>query len=147
MRKKRYIQELSETEEASLNKGYKSREPYLFRRKCHCILESNEGKTIEELRVFFGVRRATVTGWFNRWETEGIEGLKMRLGRGRPKKLNLDDGEQVKRVKELVENDPQNLNRVLDSLKSEYEIEDLSKKTLQRFLKNLNTNGNGSARS
>ena len=147
MRKKRYIEELSEKEEASLKKGYKSREPYLFRRKCHCILESNAGKDIEELRIFFGVRRATVTDWFNRWEKEGIEGLKMRVGRGRPRKLNTDDAGQVKRVKELVENDPQNLNRVLDCLKSEYEIEKLSKKTLQRFLKNLNTNGNDSGRS
>lgn len=147
MRKKRYIRELSEKEELALKKGYKSREPYLFRRKCHCILESNAGKSIEELRLFFGVRRATITDWFSRWETEGIEGLKMRVGRGRPRKLNLDDRAQVKRVKELVENDPQNLNRVLDCLKSEYEIEKLSKKTLQRFLKNLNTNGNDSARS
>ena len=143
--RKRYIK-LTVEEVASLKKGFKSRKPYVFRRKCDCILESNRGKSINELRELFKVRRATITEWFNRWENEGINGLEMRVGRGRAKKLNLDNELQVKRVKELVENNPQNLNRVLDSLKSEYKI-DLSKKTLKRFLKNLNTDGNDSVKS
>lgn len=143
--RKRYIN-LTVEEVESLKKGFRSRKPYVFRRKCDCLLASNEGKSIDELREIFKVRRTTITEWFNRWEKEGIKGLEMRVGRGRPRKLDLDNREQVARIKELVENDSQNLNRVLDSIKSEFGIEDLSKKTLQRFLKNLNTDGSGSAR-
>lgn len=143
--RKRYVK-LSLEEESSLKKGYKSTKPYVFRRKCDCLLASHGGKSIDELREIFKVRRATITEWFNRWEREGIKGLEMRVGRGRPRKLDPDNAEQVKRIKELVENDSQNLNRVLDSVKLEYDIKDLSKKTLQRFLKNLNTDGSDSAR-
>ena len=46
-------------------------------------------------------------------------------------------------LKDFVENEPQNLNRVKTELESKLGIE-LSKKTLQRFLKNLNIDGNDS---
>lgn len=129
-----------------MKKGYRSTKPFMFRRKCECLLLSNEGKSMDELAEIFSVRRATVAEWFDRWENGGLKGLEMRAGRGRPKKLDTENIGQVKRIKELVENDPQNLNRVLVHIKSEYGIKDLSKKTLQRFLKNLNTDGNGFAK-
>jgi transposase len=58
--------------------------------------------------------------------------------------LKSTDEEQVKQVKTLVENEPKNLNRVVGQIKSKMNI-DLSKKTLQRFLKNLNIYENASA--
>lgn len=139
-RKKRYIDQLSETELLALKKGHQNGKSYLFRRKCQCILLSHEGKSVTELREIYGVSANSIYQWFNRWESEGIDGLRLKPGRGRPVKLDLNNSKQVKRIKTLVENEPQNLNRVVSQLESELDIR-LSKKTLQRFLKNLNTAG------
>lgn len=142
-RKKRFIS-LTEAQKRSLEKGYKTGKSHLFRRKCQCMLLSNEGKTVPELSQLFGVSPISIYTWFNRWETDGIEGLKLKPGRGRPAKLQTDNQQQVKIVKTLVENEPKNLNRVVGQVQSELGI-DISKKTLQRFLKSLTIDGNGFA--
>ncbi len=142
-RKNKFIEKLTKEQKSSLEKGYKTGKHFLFRRKCQCLLLSNDGKTIKELCALFGVGRLSITTWFNLWESEGIKGLELKPGRGRPSKLKLTDPNQVKKVKALIENEPKNLTRVVGQLKSELGI-DLSKKTLKRFLKNLNTDGNDS---
>ena len=140
-RKKRFIEKLTEEQKSSLEKGYRNGKSHIFRRKCQCILLSHKGKTVSELQKLYSVNRVSIYTWFNEWEAQGIDGLKLKPGRGRPPKLRLEDQKQVKTVKTLVENEPKNLNRVVGQLKSELGIE-LSKKTLKRFLKNLNTDGN-----
>jgi len=142
-RKNKFIEKLTKEQKSSLEKGYKTGKSYVFRRKCHSILLSHEGKTVKELTDFFGVSIITVYTWLKEWESQGIKGLKVKPGQGRPPKLSLDDQKQVKMVKTLVENDPKNLNQVVGQLKSKLGV-DLSKKTLKRFLKNLNTSGNDS---
>jgi len=76
----------------------------------------------------------------NRWEYEGIEGLKDKAGRGRKPKLETSNEEHVKLVKKLIKQESQNLNQVKIELEHELDIE-FSKKTLQRFLKNLTFDG------
>ena len=142
-RKNRFIEKLTKGQKSSLKKGHQTGKSHLYRRKCQCILLSYEGKTVSELSDFFSVSIISIYNWFNKWESEGIDGLKLKPGRGRPSKLSLTNQEQVKKEKILVENEPKNLNRVVGQLKSELGI-DLSKKTLKRFLKNLNTDGNDS---
>ncbi len=139
-RKKRFIEKLREEQRSSLERGYRTGKSHLYRRKCHCIVLSNEGKTVQELANLYGVKTRTVYSWFDLWESEGIKGLALKPGRGRKPKLNVSDEIQVKTVKALIENEPRNLNRVVGQIKSQLDI-DLSKKTLKRFLKNLNTNG------
>ncbi|MEM6805946.1 MAG: helix-turn-helix domain-containing protein [Bacteroidota bacterium] len=141
--KNKFVTKLSSSEEGSLKKGYKTGKSFIFRRKCHAILLSNEGQTVNELSIFFGVSAISVYGWLKAWESQGLKGLERKAGQGRPRKLSLDNEQHVKTVKTLVENEPQNLNRVLSQLQSELELE-VSKKTLQRFLKNLNTDGSAS---
>jgi len=142
-RKNRFIEKLTKEQKSSLKKGHQTGKSYLFRRKCQCILLSHEGKTVSELSDFFSVSIISIYKWLNKWESEGITGLKLKPGRGRPSKLKLTNQKQVERIKTLVENEPKNLNRVVGQLKSELGI-DLSKKTLQRFLKNLSTDGSDS---
>ncbi|MGD1895086.1 MAG: transposase [Cyclobacteriaceae bacterium] len=138
-RKKRFIT-LIEAQKHSLEKGYKTGKSHLFRRKCQCILLSNEGRTVSELAELFEVSPISIYNWLNRWESDGIEGLQLKPGRGRPAKLRTDNQQQVKIVKTLVENEPKNLNRVVGQVQSRLGVE-ISKKTLQRFLKSLNTGG------
>lgn len=144
-RKNRFVAKLDEAQKRALEKGYKTGKHFLFRRKCQCILLSDQGKTIGELSELFEVSRLSITKWFDLWQSQGIEGLELKPGRGRPCKLHLEDDKQVQRVKTLVENEPKNLNRVVGQLKAELGME-LSKKTLKRFLKNLNTSGNAFAK-
>jgi len=139
-RKPKFIEILMEDEKASLQRGYSQGKSPLFRRKCHCILQSNRGKTAKELAGFFQVNPLTVLGWFKLWENEGIEGLKLKPGRGRKPKLDPSDQEHVKVVKTLIENDNQNLNKVRAQVSEQLGAE-MSKRTLQRFLKSLNTGG------
>lgn len=106
---------------------------------------SDQGKTIGELSDLFEVSRLSITNWFDLWQSQDIEGLELKPGRGRPAKLRLEDANQVQRVKTLVENEPKNLNRVVDQVKEELGVE-LSKKTLKRFLKNLNISGSAFAK-
>jgi transposase len=138
-RKSKYIKNLSEEEKISLHKGYTYGSLALYRRKCHCILLSEKGKDATELSEFFGVSRQSILTWLHLWEQEGQQGLKLKPGRGRKPKLDKD--KHVNVIKTLIENEPKNLTRVVAQIESELDIK-VSKKTLQRFLKNLNISGN-----
>ena len=141
-RKYKFIEKLSKEQKSSLQKGYTfGKSPY-FRRKCHCILLSHSGHTVPELSELFNVSEQSIRKWLKQWEIEGLIGLNLKQGRGRKPKLKLDDSTHVKKVKSLIENEPQNLNQVKGQIEKELNI-DLSKRTLQRFLKNLNTDGKG----
>ena len=140
-RKSKYIENLTGEQKSSLKKGYTFEKRRLFRRKCHCILLSHEKKTVKELSSFFGISIHSIRKWLNLWERQGIEGLKLKPGRGRKPKLKTDEKTHVETVKTLIENEPKNLNRVTNQIEDKLGIE-VSKKTLKRFLKNLNTDGN-----
>jgi transposase len=137
--KKKFIR-LTEDEKQSLRQGYKTGKSHLFRRKCQCMLLSHEGKTVQELSELFEVSPMSIYNWMKRWQSGGTNALKLKPGRGRPAKLHPDDQKQVKIVKTLVENEPKNLNRVVGQVQSQLGV-NVSKKTLQRFLKSLNTSG------
>lgn len=141
-RKLKFIEKLTEEQKSSLQKGYTfGSSPYL-RRKCHCILLSHAGQNVYELSELFSVTAQTIRSWLKQWEKNGISGLELQPGRGRKLKLKTTESAHVEKVKQLVENEPQNLNQVREQLSQDLDIS-LSKRTLQRFLKNLNTDGKG----
>lgn len=142
-RKSKFISKLTEEQISSLKQGYSQGESPLYRRKCHAILQNNLGMSADQLSIFFQVDKCTVLHWFRLWEKEGLEGLQLKPGRGRKPKLKIDNPEHVKVVKTLIENENQNLTLVLGQVSDQLGVE-LSKKTLKRFLKNLNTAGNAS---
>ena len=139
-RKSKHIENLTEEQKSSLKKGYTFGKSPLFRKKCHCILLSHSGKTTKELSELFLVSGHSIRLWFQRWEKGGIEGLKLKAGRGRKAKLDINQNKHVETVKTLIENEPKNLLRVTAQIKKDLGVE-VSKKTLIRFLKNLNTDG------
>lgn len=141
--KKRFIEKLTEKEQCSLTKGYKTGKHYLFQRKCHCILLSHEGYSVNQLSELFGVTIQSIYKWFNLWESGGIEALKLQPGRGRKPKLDIENKEHVKIVKELIENEPKSLRHVVGQLTAKHGFK-LSKMTLIRFLKSLAIDGNAS---
>ena len=139
-RKSKHIEKLTEEQKSSLNKGYRHGKSPLYRRKCHCILLSHSGKTASELASFFAVTVHSIREWLKQWEQHGQESLNLQPGRGRKPKLDTEQAQHVQTVKTLVKNEPKNLRRVTAQIKNQLGIE-VSKKTLTRFLKNLNTDG------
>ena len=140
-RKNKFIEKLSGEQKSSLQKGYKFGKSPLFRRKCHCILLSHSRQTVAQLSSLLGVGEPSIRKWLILWETKGIKGLELKPGRGRKPKLKANEASHVQTVKELIENEPQNLNQVKEQIADQLDIH-LSKRTLQRFLKNLNIVGN-----
>ena len=142
-RKKRFIEKLTQEQISSLEEGYKNGHCHPYRERCQCILLSYEGKTVQELAELYDVRTRTIYAWFNRWEAAGIKGLGTKPGRGRKPKLCLDNEQHVKQVRKAIKQEAQKLDRVLSKLEEELNIP-MSKRTLQRFLKNLTTDGSAS---
>jgi len=140
-RKNKYIETLTEEQKASLQKGYTYGKSPLFRKKCHCILLSYSGKNKTALSSFFQVSEHSILQWFKLWENGGIEGLQLKAGRGRKAKLDIKQPNHVEKVKQLIENEPKNLNQVKAQIEQDLGVA-VCKRTVKRFLKNLNTSGN-----
>ena len=140
-RKSKHIENLTEEQKSSLKKGHAHGKSPLYRRKCHSILLSHSGKTPTEIADVYQVSIHSVREWLKQWEQYGIEGLKLKPGRGRKPKLDVQSNQHVQTVKTLIKNEPKNLVKVTAQLENQLGIE-VSKKTLKRFLKNLNTDGN-----
>ncbi len=82
---KRYVIELGETERAKLEAWVKNPpKPYL-RKRARAILLVAEGQPLYKVAAHSRIRvhRTTVSAWVQRYLAEGIEGLKVRPGRGR----------------------------------------------------------------
>lgn len=69
----RYVT-LKTEEIAALEAGIKSTNDTI-RKRSHCLLLSNQGRTIIDLTSIFDVDRRTIERWFDRWEIEGINSL------------------------------------------------------------------------
>ena len=140
----RYITGLSEEELSSLRLGYKKGKSSQYRSRCHCILLSSEGYQVKELASIFEVRTRTIYSWFKRYETSGISGLANKA-RGGCKPILEVSNELRTKVEYHLSSNPQNLS-VLKSKLEEDLGKSFSKSTLRRFLKSLDTVGNGSER-
>lgn len=131
--KKRFVK-LGQEEEILVADGFKNGKKATFRKRCHYILLSHQGKTIKEIADIYKVTRQSITMWFNRYESEGLLGLHTGKGKGRPAIIRLDNEAIVTRIEELVDANAQNLKPVLQKIEEEFGKR-MSKRTLQRFLK------------
>lgn len=136
----RYIKELTDTQKEELQIGFETGSSKRFRIRCQSILLSHEGYSIKQLMDMYKVRRDTVRSWFNRWEAKGLEGLLDKPKSGRPAKLRLENENHVDLVKKKVKEERQKLDKVRAELEQELGLE-MSKRTLQRFLKSAAFDG------
>lgn len=136
-RKKRYIKLTSE-QKAVLELGHKSGRSHDYRSRCHCILLSDKGWSVNELMHFFQVSNKSIYTWFDRYESEGISGLEIRSGRGRKRKLDIDNADHVATVKASLAKENRSIKQLKEELESKYETS-ISDTTLRDFLKVLVT--------
>jgi len=127
----RYIKDITAEQRAELEALYRQGTYVVERQRSHCILLSSAGKSMHELAIIFGVSRLTISNWLDKWEQAGNAGIKLQAGRGRKKKLaGIEQGQ----IEKYVEQHSRNLQAVVALLKEKHAVE-VSKKTLQRFLK------------
>lgn len=125
--------ELSETQRAELEKGYREGKSHAYRKRCHMVLLKSEAyKSIEVARIL-GCHEVSVNNWLKRYEAGGISGLATKPGRGR--KPILEAEEDLEAVKRAIQANRQRLSVAKVELEAELE-KSFSTKTLERYIKN-----------
>jgi len=101
-----------------------------IRKRSHCLLLSNQGRTITDLSSIFDVDRRTIERWFDKWQEEGVDSLPISTGRGAKTLLKGFESE----ISEQLKIHSRNIKNVLLYLEEKHKIS-ICKKTLQNFLK------------
>ena len=132
--------ELNDNQRQELENGYRNGKSHSFRTNCHLVLLKSEGRISTEIASFLGISEQKVNRWLWRYKQNGIQGLEIRNGRGRPSILQTKDTESVKAA---VKRHRQRISQAKVELEKSLGKE-FSNKTLERFLKNLTADINES---
>lgn len=125
--------QLNGNQRQELENGYRNGKSHSFRTNCHLVLLKSEGRKSTEIASFLGITEQKVNRWLWRYKLEGLKGLEIRTGRGRPSILQIKDTESVKAA---VQQHRQRIAQAKVELEKSLGKE-FSNKTLVRFLKNL----------
>ena len=123
--------ELTNEQRTELENGYKTGKSHTFRQRCQIVLLKTENRTSLEVADILGGCEIVVNNWVKRYETEGLEGLQTRAGRGRKTILQAVDLEQVKAA---VKQSRQRISVARAELKESLGKE-FSSSSLKRYLK------------
>lgn len=126
--------ELSATQRAALEQGYREGASHAFRLRCQMILLKSTARTSAEIADLLGCCEVVVNNWLKRYEAEGMAGLRTKPGRGR--KPILDAEQDFARVKEAVQTHRQKLSVAKAALETAL-AKSFSQKTLERYIKNM----------
>jgi transposase len=126
--------ELDDNQRTELEKGYRNGRSHSFRVRYQMVLLKSEGRKSQEIADFLGFCQQAVNLWLNRYKLEGIDGLLIRTGRGRP--VILSRTEDLETVRKAVQKHRQRISiaraELQESLGKEF-----SSRTLSRYLKIL----------
>ena len=131
--------QLDDHQRKELENGYRKGKTHAFRIRCQMVLLKSEGRKSQEIADFLGFCQQAVNLWLNRYKLEGISGLKIKEGRGRPAILSKTEDLEV--VKKAVQKHRQRISIA----KAELEVslgKEFSTRTLDRYLKILTADTN-----
>ena len=126
--------ELAAEQRAALEKGYRTGKSHCFRTRCQMILLKSEQRTSVEVAEVLGCCEMVVNNWLARYETEGIEGLATRAGRGRPPILSQQNPAHVQKVEDEIKKHPNSVKTVVAKLGEDLDLM-MHPETLKRYLK------------
>lgn len=126
------IVQLNDEQRQELEEGRRNGKSHAFRERCQMILLKSEKRTSSEIACFLDCHKITVHEWVKRYETEGIDGLKMRPGRGR--RAILQAATDLDAVRAAVIRSRQRISLARTELEAELQ-KPFSTTTLKRFLK------------
>jgi transposase len=125
---------LSEKEKQSIENLHKTSSNSVVRKRCLCILLSNQGNSMAQVAKTVGVSWRTISRLLDKWDAQAPEqklsALYTAKGQGAKSKLK----SVADLLPNLVEKHSRNLKPVLDTLEKEHSIT-VCKATLQNFLK------------
>lgn len=124
--------QLNKEQRAELEEGYRNGHSHAFRKRCHLVLLKTEARSSKDVGAIVGLHPVSVGSWLNRYEEQGITGLKTRPGRGR--KPILDPEKDIEKVRQAVDEERQRLSQAKHLLETQLD-KSFSLKTLKRFLK------------
>ena len=135
---------LSDEQKSALEKGFKFGKVHGFRQRCQMILLKAQKKTSKEIGEQLGYCLVSVNHWVKRFQSEGVDGLHIKDGRGR--KAILQNDTDLCAVRLAVQaNAEQSLRGIVlwqrlslaqDKLQEELGKQ-FSRTTLKRFLKKI----------
>ena len=125
---------LSESALLSLQDAFETSSNASYRKRCQMILLKAQGRTSKDVGAIVGSSDVTVNSWLKRYKLEGLSGLQIKSGRGRPALIDeqLDKEEILKLVKKHRQR--------VGLARSEWEAssgKSVSERTFRRFLKSL----------
>ncbi len=134
---------LTDEQRNELEKGYRKGKSHSFRRRCQMILLKSEKRTSAEVADILGCCEVVINNWLKRFETEGVQGLKTRPGRGRPPILSSQNPDHLKKVQAQIKKNPNSVKTVVANLEEDLDLR-MSEDTLKRFLKKTVTDSDDS---
>jgi len=135
--------ELSTEQLAELEAGIRTGKSHAYRQRCQLVMLKSEGRSSKEVAAIIKMNAITINNWLNRYELEGLAGLKTKPGRGR--QLVLEPERDIGQVRWAVTQERQRLGQAKVLLEQQLGKE-FSLKTLKRFLKKLSAATNASAK-
>ena len=135
--------ELSTEQLAELEAGIRTGKSHAYRQRCQLVMLKSEGRSSKEVAAIIKMNAITINNWLNRYELEGLAGLKTKPGRGR--QLVLEPERDMGPVRWAVTQERQRLGQAKVLLEQQLGKE-FSLKTLKRFLKKLSAATNASAK-
>jgi transposase len=126
--------ELTAAQRAELEKGDRTGKSHCFRTRCQMVLLKSEKRTSTEVAEVLGCCEMVVNNWLARYQTEGLEGLATRAGRGRPPILSQQNLQHVQKVEAEIKKHPNSVKTVVAALEADLDLA-MHPETLKRFLK------------
>lgn len=126
--------ELDDNQRKELEKGYRNGKSHAFRTRCQMVLLKSEGRKSKDIADFLGFCQQAINLWLKRYKAEGIQGLKVKEGRGRP--AILSKTEDLEAIKKAVRKHRQRISIAKVELEATLGKE-FSNRTLDRYLKIL----------
>ncbi|CAA9424635.1 MAG: hypothetical protein AVDCRST_MAG74-3242 [uncultured Pyrinomonadaceae bacterium] len=125
---------LDDKARAELENGYRTGDSHTFRQHCQMVLLKADGRKTKEIAALCRCCQKSVNDWLHRYKQDGINGLPIRAGRGRPAIFSVTADKDA--VRRAVGEHRQRVSLC----KAELEVQlgkQFSERTLVRFLKNL----------
>lgn len=139
-----YIKDITAQQKQELEHLHKTSKSYQERNRCQSILLSAQGYQVPALAQVFSESELTIYKWFNRFDQQGVAGLKNQAGKGRKQILKTTNATHVEVVENTMGKEKQRLKIAKAAIEAQLATS-RSEMTLKRFLKKLVTAGSASA--
>ena len=126
-----------------LTNGLKNGKCHAFRSRCQAILLKADGRTSKEVGSIVGMCNVSVNSWLKRYNSEGVQGLDTRPGRGRKPLIFKEEDQEA--ILEAVKANRQRISMA----KAEWEAQRgegetvVGRETFRHFLKALAADTSG----